>query len=153
MNKNIEVISEKVWAVNFNFVKVGYIKELTFKNQESTDCLAVLTNDGTYILNKAVSYSVYVPFIQAVMSLNIAELNSKHGFCKVIRTIVPSIKNMTDEQIIKFIWSDNSITGNWTIYQNLCKWESERRTVEKQYIKKHWFLIGMKKLLKRLGVK
>lgn len=152
MNKNIEVISEKVWAVDFNFVKMGYIKELTFKNQESTDCLAVLTNDGKYILNKAVSYSGYVPFIQAVMTLNTTELNSKQGFCKVIRTIAPSIKKMTDDQIIKFIWSDNSITGNWTIYQNLCKWESERRTVEKQYIKKYWFLVGVKKLLKRMGV-
>lgn len=151
MNKNIEVISEKIGAVNFHHVKMGYIKELKFEHANEDDFITIY--DGIYLLNKAKSYSVYVPFIQKVMSLNTAELGSKQGFCKVIRTIVPSIKNMTDDQIIKFIWSDNSITGNWTIYQNLCKWESERRTVEKKYIKKHWFLIGMKKLLKRLGVK
>ena len=153
MNKNIEVINDKVWVVNFNFVKVGYIKELTFKNLESSDRLAVLTNDGKYILNKAVDYQSYLPFIHAVMSLTRTELNSKQGFCKVIRTIAPSIKQLTDDQIIKFIWSDNSITGNWTIYQNLCKWETERRTIENQYMKKYWFIISIKQLFKRKGVK
>lgn len=31
MNKNIEVINENLWAVNYNYVKVGYIQELTLR--------------------------------------------------------------------------------------------------------------------------
>lgn len=151
MNKNIEVISEKIGAVNFHHVKMGYIKELKFEHANEDDFITIY--DGIYLLNKAKNYSGYVPFIQAVITLNSAELGSKQGFCKVIRNIAPRIKKMTDDQIIKLIWSDNSITGNWTIYQNLCKWEIKRRTFEKQYIKKHWLLIGITKLLKRMGVK
>lgn len=151
MNSNIEVIGENLWAVNFQYVKNDYIQELTFNNMKSTDRLAVLTDDGKIVLNKEFDYSVYVPFLEAVMTLGVSELDTKQGFCKVIRILVPKIKDWSDKQIMQFIWADSSITENWTIYQNLCKWESERRKTEKNWKKQH----PVKALFKRIrkGVK
>lgn len=151
MNSNIEVINENLYAVNFHFITMGYIKELTLTNQETVQKLAFLSEDGKYYLNKAVAYEAYVPFIQAIMKLNDGAIYTKQGFCNVIREVAPSFKKMTDKQIIKFVWSDNSITGNWTIYQNLCKWEFDRRKVQKDFIKQHPFLSLIRKI--RKGVK
>lgn len=151
MNKNIEVISENLWAVNFQFVKLGYIKELTFKNENSAKKLAVLSDDGKYIFNKEVNCSLYIPFIQAIMTLNNVELMTKQGFCKVIRILFPKIKEWDDKKIMSFICSDSSIIGNWTIYQNLCVWEIDRRKVEKTWNRKHPIMAIYKKI--RKGVK
>ena len=151
MNSNIEVIGENLWAVNFEYVKNDYIQELSFSNMQSTDRLAVLTDDGIIVLNKAFDYSTYVPFLQAVMTLNKAELVTKQGFCKVIRILIPKIKDWDDKKILNFIWSDSSITENWTIYQNLCRWESERRKTEKNWKKQHPVKALFKKI--RKGVK
>lgn len=151
MNSNIEILDENLWAVNFQYVKNDYIQELTFNNMQSTDRLAVLTDDGKIVLNKEFDYSAYVPFLEAVMTLDASELNTKQGFCKVIRILVPKIKDWSDKQIMQFIWADKSITANWTIYQNLCKWESERRKVERNWKKQHPFLTLVRKI--RKGVK
>jgi hypothetical protein len=151
MNKNIDVINDNLWIVNFHHVKCGYIKELSILHEGTEEKFAVLSNDGKYLVNKALNYSLYIPFIKAIMSLYIGELGSKQGFCKVIRQIAASTSKMTDEQIIKFIWSDNSVTGNWTIYENICKWEVERRSVQKQFFKKHPVLALINKF--RKGVK
>lgn len=42
MNSNIEVITENLWAVNFSFVKMGFIKELSFNNKGDVFALAGL---------------------------------------------------------------------------------------------------------------
>lgn len=153
MNNNIEVVNENLWVFNFHYVKMGYIKELSILNHGSETTFAALSNDGKFLINKSLDCSGYIPFFKAVMSLDSTELGSKGGFCKVIRQIAPNTKNMTDKQIIRFVWEDSTITGNWTIYENICKWEFERRKVQKQYIKKHWLSVGINKLLKRMGVK
>ena len=70
MNKNIEVINENLWAVNYNYVQVGYIQELTFNYKDNPDRLACITNDGKIVLNKEYDYSVYVPFREAVMNMD-----------------------------------------------------------------------------------
>ena len=151
MNSNIEVINENLWAVNFIYVKNDYIQELSFNNNQSSDKFAVLTDDGKIVLNKAFNYSSYVPFLEAVMTLMASELNTKQGFCKVIRILIPKFKDWTDKQIMQFIWSDSFITENWTIYQNFCKWESERRKTEKNWKKQHPVKALFKKI--RKGVK
>lgn len=53
MNRNIEVISERHWALNFQYVKLGYIQELIeFSNYELEQDL-ILINDGILLLNTA----------------------------------------------------------------------------------------------------
>lgn len=39
MNGNIEVITENLWAVNFSFVKMNFIKELSFNNPSYMETL------------------------------------------------------------------------------------------------------------------
>lgn len=150
MNKNIEVINENLWAVNYNYVKVGYIQELTFNHMDNPDRLACITNDGKIVLNKEYDYSVYVPFLEAVMNMDDSELDTKHGFCNVIRTLTKH-EEVSDQEIMKMIWSDSTLTMNWTIYQNLCNWERARRKAAKEYCKKHPFKVLYMKI--RKGVK
>lgn len=151
MNSNIEVIGENLWAVNFDYVKIGYIQELSFTNMQSTDRIACIKDDGIIVLNKAFDYSTYVPFLQAVMTLDKQEMNTKQGFCKVVRILEPRTKVLEDSKILNLIWSDSFITENWTIYQNFCKWESERRKTEKNWKKQHPVKALFKKI--RKGVK
>lgn len=149
MNKNIEVINENLWAVNYSFVKMNFIKELSFNNSGDVFALAVLTNDGKIIMNKDLPYAVYVPFLKAIMQMKDSEIDTKHGFCNVIRTLTNS--DMSDQEIMHLIWSDSTLTMNWTIYQNFCNWERARRKVAKEYARKHpmmHLLHKGKKLLK-----
>lgn len=149
MNKNIEVINENLWAVNYSFVKMNFIKELSFNNSGDVFALAVLTNDGKIVMNKDLPYAVYVPFLKAIMQMKDSEIDTKHGFCNVIRTLTNS--DMSDQEIMHLIWSDSTLTMNWTIYQNFCNWERARRKVAKEYARKHpmmHLLHKGKKLLK-----
>lgn len=148
MNKNIEVITENLWAVSYQFVNLGYIKELTFNNGGQIARLGCLTDDGKIILNKDLPYSVYVPFLKAVMQMEDSEIDTKHGFCNVIRKLINSSKS--DHEIMQLIWSDSTLTYDWTIYENLCNWERARRKVAKEYSKKHPVMFLMKKIKKSL---
>lgn len=135
MNKNIEVITNNLWAVSFSFVKMDFIKELSFNNKGDTFVLASLTDDGKIVMNKDLPYAVYVPFLKEVMKIKDSEIDTKHGFCNVVRALTNSDKS--DNEIMHLIWSDSTLTYNWTIYQNLCGWERARRKVAKDYAMKH----------------
>lgn len=136
MNSNIEVISENLWAVNFEYVKNGYIKELKFNHNTSIDRLAVLTDDGKMILNKAVDYSVYVPFLKAMTTLDEAELNTMKGFYNFIRILIPKTQKWEDEKILHLIWGRFSSIEDctiYTIYKTFGELESVRRKKEKEF--------------------
>lgn len=135
MNGNIEVITENLWAVNFSFVKMNFIKELSFNNKGDVFALAGLTNNGRIVMNKDLPYAVYVPFLKEVMKLKDSEIDTKQGFCNVVRAVTNSDKS--DKEIMHLIWSDSTLTMTWTIYQNFCNWERTRRKVAKEYARKH----------------
>ena len=135
MNGNIEVITENLWAVNFSFVKMNFIKELSFNNQGDVFVLAALRNDGKIVMNKDLPYAVYVPWLKEIMQIEDSEIDTKHGFCNAIRRMTET--NKSDQEIMHMIWSDSTLTYNWTIYQNLCNWERTRRKVAKEYARKH----------------
>jgi hypothetical protein len=73
--------------------------------------------------------------LKAIMQMKDSEIDTKHGFCNVIRTLTNSDKS--DQEIMHLIWSDSTLTMNWTIYQNFCNWERARRKVAKEYARKH----------------
>lgn len=135
MNGNIEVITENLWAVNFSFVKMNFIKELSFNNKGDVFVLAALRNDGKIVMNKDLPYAVYVPWLKEIMQIEDSEIDTKHGFCNAIRRMTET--NKSDQEIMHMIWSDSTLTYNWTIYQNLCNWERTRRKVAKEYARKH----------------
>lgn len=135
MNKNIEVITENLWAVNYSFVKMNFIKELSFNNSGDVFGLAGLTNDGKIVMNKDLPYAVYIPFLKEIMQMKDSEIDTKHGFCNVIRALTQCDKS--DHEIMQLIWSDSTLTMNWTIYQNFCNWERARRKVAREYARKH----------------
>lgn len=64
-----------------------------------------------------------------------SEIDTKHGFCNVIRALTQCDKS--DHEIMQLIWSDSTLTMNWTIYQNFCNWERARRKVAREYARKH----------------
>lgn len=135
MNKNIEVITENLWAVNYSFVKMNFIRELSFNNSGDVFRLAGLTNDGKIVMNKDLPYAVYIPFLKEIMQMKDSEIDTKHGFCNVIRALTQCEKS--DHEIMQLIWSDSTLTMNWTIYQNFCNWERARRKVAREYARKH----------------
>lgn len=105
MNGNIEVITNSLWAVNFSFVKMNFIKELSFNDQGNVFALASLTNDGKIVLNKDLPYAVYVPFLKEVMKIKDSEIDTKHGFCNVIRALTNS-----DKADIHALWNQDRKT-------------------------------------------
>lgn len=135
MNKNIEVITENLWAVNYSFVKMNFIKELSFNNSGDVFALAGLTNNGKIVMNKDLPYAPYLFWLKPIMQMKDSEIDTKHGFCNIVRTQMNS--NMTDQEIMRMIWEDSSLTFNWTVYDNLCNWERERRKVAKEYARQH----------------
>lgn len=135
MNKNIEVITENLWAVNYSFVKMNFIKELSFNNSGDVFTLAGLTNNGKIVMNKDLPYTPYLFWLKPIMQMKESDIGTKHGFCNIIRTQMNS--NMTDQEIMRMIWEDSSLTFNWTVYDNLYNWERARRKVAKEYARQH----------------
>lgn len=148
MNPNIQVITENLWAVNFQYVKMEYIQELNFTHVENGENkIACIKEDGIIVLNKEFSNVLhsFIPFLKEVMTLKDKDLHTKQGFCKVMRSLVPKAANLPDSKIMNFVWKENP--NIWTTYRNACNWEKERREVEKAYMKKHP-LFACKKFLK-----
>lgn len=69
MNRNIEVINENLWAVNQEYVKQGYIKELSSLPRITPELHNIsLTNQGILVLNKGVpGYEMTKKFVIRIM--------------------------------------------------------------------------------------
>lgn len=151
VNGNMKKINDKLFVVNFNYLANGYIWELATVNCKPDELRikpATFTDDGKLLLNKALPMELYVPWIKAIMTLEDGVLYSKQGFCSAFRILVPDSDSMSDKQIMHLVMSDDRLCGNWTLYENLCKWEQDRRNVERDYKKKHPVETVMYKLWK-----
>ena len=51
MNKNIEVINENLWAVNFYYVKMNCIKELKLLDENVDDIVKISIDGKTQVIN------------------------------------------------------------------------------------------------------
>ena len=150
MNQNIICISKNLYAVDFHYLREGYIKEFSITCDNADEFVvkvATITNDGKLFLNAAVNYAPYASYAKAIMQLPQKDLYTKKGFCKVIRKVIPKSVKMTDKEIIQRIMGDDKLSMNWTIYENICKWEVDRRKTEKNFKKMypvHTFIEMMK---------
>ena len=150
MNKNIEVINENLWAVNFYYVKMNCIKELKLLD-ENVDDIVKISIDGKMLLNRMYikRMSSMIPVIVAIMKLEDKELHTKQGFCKVMRIIVPKAEKLPDNKIMNYVWKEEP--DMWTTYRNICNWETTRRKAKKEYKKKYPFKTLKKKLYQERG--
>lgn len=134
MNQNIKIINPKLWIVNFNYVKMGYIQELKFTFTNANDAMCLM-DDGRLILNAALPrHDQCVPYIQAVMKVSTPKLYTQDGFMWVLKNMFPSLKNYTNLQLEQFI-RQNNLVALKSIYLDVCNWETQRRKLQKTFIK------------------
>lgn len=136
MNPNIEVITPVLWAVNSQWVKAGWISELTPVSErgESVNQYASLTNDGIMILKK------------------------ESEFYTVLKQIIPKIMQHTDQELQLCNQAMNeklALNDYERLYLNVMQWEIRRRNVRRIYLQDHPQTIWgkIKRFLKKVGGK
>ena len=91
MNPNIKVINKNLWLVNQEYVKAGYIKELSFL-PESSEGDFHITDSGKIVLNDISEadaiHKFFIPAFKIVMGFPEYLLNSEKGFLEYIRAII-----------------------------------------------------------------
>lgn len=113
MNSNIEVITPELWAVNSEYIKAGWIRELSpVSDLESINEYVSLTNDGIMILKK------------------------ESELYPTLKLFVPKIMRRTDEELqLCTIIKDKTVLNNYEkFYLNVIEWEIERRRVRADYM-------------------
>lgn len=155
MNPNISVINENLWAVDFEYIKQGWVKDLSIINPKASDC-ACLTNDGKIVLNKNHQYynDVY-KLLNIIMKFRNEQIGTDQGFRFFIRILVPNAENLTDEAFEKFVSSDllKKVQKLFNQYSGV---EQNRRIIHAEYIKGNKKSTGIdkiKKVFKKKGVK
>lgn len=136
MNPNIEVIAPDLWAVNFQWVKEGWIKELRFVPDAKCNYEYIcLKDDGTMVINKGSEiYPVLKKFILKLMQLTDSELE----------IAAQNLKN-------------KALLDNYErFYLNVMEWEIKRRCVKQAYLlanPKPTLKEKIKKFLRKVGEK
>lgn len=126
MNKNISIINEYLYLVNFDYIDFGYIKELSFIDTKICDFVCI-TNDGVIVLNSNDKYSnVAIPILKQLMILLDNELDTETGYMKCLRGLVRDSSDWSDEMLIEVVGM-KTIEDFKESYLALCKWEMRRR--------------------------
>lgn len=135
MNPNIEVITPELWAVNSEYIKAGWIRELSpIPGMESANKYASLTNDGIMILKK------------------------ESEFYPLLKQFVPKIMQHTDEELLLcHKVNKNTVFDDYKkLYLNVMEWEIERRRVRAAYMNSfpfHRIRNFIKEIIKKVGEK
>lgn len=131
MNPNIEVITPKLWAVNSEYIKAGWIQELTpvLNTESRKNKYASLTNDGIMILKKE---SEIYPLLKLLVPKIILHTN------KELQSCLQTMKS-----------KDN--LGNYEkIYMDVLEWESKRRRIRYEYLNGQAHRLSWRSKIKRL---
>lgn len=136
MNPNIEVIAPDLWAVNFQWVKEGWIKELRFVHDAKCNCeYACLKDDGTIVINKGSEfYPMPKSFLLKIMERTDSELKD-------------SVQNLNNKAVL-----DNYER----FYLNVMELEIKRRCIKQAYLlanSKPTLKEKIKKILQKVGEK
>ncbi len=152
MNKNIKVINDNLWLVDFQYIMMGYIKEITFINAKADDPMC-LTNDGKLVLNSSIKEcNRMIPLIEAIMKIPTNELNMKKGFIEVTKILIPGIGDYTDEKVLQL--TDKPIFKNTKLlYDTFCRWEVQRRLLKLEYDNKEKLITKLRHKFIKRGVK
>lgn len=138
--------------VNFSYVGMDFIKEITFKKTLDSDFMT-LSQDGKLIMNSGDELGQKtLPIMKVVMTLPNRLLGNEGGFCFFVKVWIPKLDKLNNAELLEFVKQQNLVNLK-LVFDTACKWEKKRRQLHKEYIRKHWFSIGIKKLLNRKRVK
>ncbi len=131
MNKNIEVINENLWAVNFELVKSGFIKEIRLVDADNAQ-FACLTSQGRILLDKCHPiYQRHLPLVLEVMNLSDSQMDEPESFYTVMKNLVKSLQSCTNERIEQII-QQHDLEDIRKIFMMCCDLEKQRRQYKKQ---------------------
>lgn len=132
MNPNIEVVNENLWVVNFGHVRMNWIEGLKYLDEkDGSNKYVTMTEDGRLYINKATDdCSDLVGIMSTFMKYSDDDLNSL--LAKAKKQIASPNKDKVAELTYRFV-----------------KWELTRRSVQKEYIKKHKMLPTIKNIKER----
>lgn len=149
MNKNIEVINENLWAVNFELVKSGFIKEIRLVDAANAQ-FACLTNKGRILLDKGHPiYQRHLPLVLEVMNLTDSQMDEPESFYMVMKNLVKTFQSCTNERIEQLI-QQYDLENVRNIFIMCCDLEKQRRQHKKQYSS----LLGkVKHFIRKVGEK
>lgn len=155
MNRNIEVINENLWAVEFAYVKQGWIKDLSFNNTKPSDYFC-FTKDGKIVLNKDQSYyKDILKYMNILMKFKEEQLGTIPGFYYFIKIFIPKADKLTNHAFKKFVQS-SQLDQVQKLFNQLSDLELKRRIIYAEYIngnKKNTGIDKIKKVFKRKEVK
>lgn len=120
MNPNVQMVNKNLWVVNFEHVRMKWIEGLHFLDgSDDRIKYAALTEDGRLYINNAMDdYSELVEIMSIYMKYSDDDLNSL--LAKAKKQIASPNKDKVAELTYRFV-----------------KWELTRRSVQKEYFKKH----------------
>lgn len=134
MNKNIEVINESLWVVDFDHIKMGWIKDISFNNPNPSD-YATFTKDGKIVLNKNKPiYKVMTRYLSIIMKMHSNHLASDKGFYRFIRSTNPETKKFSNQAMKSFIEKEK-LHSVRQLFFNLSSIEKERRRIQELFNK------------------
>ena len=156
MNPNIKVIDDKIWMVNFSYVGMNFIQELSFRETTASDFIT-LTDDGKYLLNSADACAMkYLPILKVVTVFPNKLIGTPRGFYSFIKVLAPKMDNLTNKQIdeqINELLNQQKLDNLKVVFDTASTWEKTRRQVHKQYLQRYWISIILNKIFQRKGVK
>lgn len=151
MNPHIKVIDDKIWMVNFSYVGMNFIQDISFKETTELDFLT-LTDEGKYLLNSADECAMkYLPILKVVTVFPKKLIGTPRGFYSFVKVLAPSADKLTNEQINELL-NQKKLDNLKVVFDTASKWETARRQVHKQYLQKYWTSIILNKIFHRKGV-
>jgi len=151
MNPNITVVNENLWTVNFSYVGMNFIRELTFDKTTALDFMT-LTQDGKLVMNSADKAMMqYLPVMKVLMSFPDRLIGTDRGFCSYIKVFLPTLDKQPNDKLIELLKEQKLYDAHRQIFNAACRWEKTRRQLHRNFVRKHWFFIAINKLLKRKG--
>lgn len=154
MNPNIKVINENLWAVDFEYINQGWVKDLSFNNPKPSDYMC-FTNDGKIVINKNKPYHEdIIKYLKVIMRFKEEQLGSVKGFHYFLRVFIPKADNLIDQAFEKFVQS-SQLDAVQKQFNDISNIEKNRRIIQAEYIKVNKKPNGIdkiKKFFKRKGV-
>lgn len=154
MNKNIEVINENLWVVNFDYVRLGYIKDLNIINPKQSDYMCFTTDGKIVINNNKEFHEDIIKYLKIIMEFKEEQLGTVQGFYKFIRIFIPKAGKLNNQVFKKFVQS-SKLDKVQEQFNNISNIEKNRRIIQAEYIKGNKKPNGIDKIMgkfKKKGV-
>lgn len=132
MDKEIQVITEDLLIMDFDFIRSGQVKRLQPGKVRIYDDFFCFTDYGAVILNsKDSKVNEFLPHMKAIMSVPDRHLGNKEGFMLYVRNYFQ--KRYTKKQIKKSMkmQGEEELSPLKLMYNQLIEIEKERRSIKK----------------------